>query len=309
MKRIIASILGLVGLLTAPAAFAQSATTPYGSPNYYASSFNLWSIPQTLPNSYTFAGRGVCNSSAQNLPFFVFNTNAPVYIADSNTANSEVLTPSAIVNNAGSCGITISPTHSHYTFQVRSGTAGLQESFNALQSNGAYPAIVLLDRNWWVQAAAVPGTTPAAMLTAAVGNASVLFEDITTAPATYYVPSSTSGAYTSGTWTGTKPTAAAGAGAGTSPTISDAGTALAGTVSLTTGTATTTGALFTLTYANTGQFLYAPVCKVKSVGTNVYSTFTVATTYPGGPHALVTVTVATTAPVASTAYSFSYQCQ
>jgi hypothetical protein len=299
--------LALVGLLTAPVAFAQTAVTPFNQPFYFASSFNTYSIPSQLPNTFQFAGRSICTESAQGLPFFAFNTNAPVYVQDQTSANSEVLTPSAVINTAGSCGIAISPTNQHRTFWLRSGTGGLQEALNTLQGGTQYPALVILDRNFWAGAAAVPGTTPSAIIAAAKGNATVMLEDITTAPATFYVAGSTS-SYVTGTWTNVKPTAAAGAGAGTAPTISDAGTAGNGVVSLTSGTATTTGTLFTLTWPTTGNFLYAPSCTVNSVGTNSYTTFTKATTFAASA-ATLTVTVATTAPVASTAYKFAYSCQ
>lgn len=307
MNRIKSLILAIAGLLLAPVAFAQTAVTPFNQPFYYASSFNIYSIPSQLPNTYQFAGRSICTASAQGLPFFVFNTNAPVYIQDQTSANSEVVTPSSVINTAGSCGVAVSATNQHRTFWLRSGTGGLQEAINTLTGGTQYPALVILDRNFWSGAAAVPGTTATAIVGAAKGNSTVLFEDITTAPATFYVPGSTS-TYVTGTWTNVKGTAAAGAGAGTSPTISDTGTAGSTVVSLTTGTATTTGTLFTLTWATTGSYLYAPACTVISTGTNSYTTFTKATAFGSGAASL-TVTVATTAPVASTAYKFTVNCQ
>ena len=199
MRRLACVLIALI-LSFAGSAFAQSSNTPYPTPQYYASAFNLWSLGSNFgngPNSFVWPGRTVCNSAAQNTNFFVFNTNAPVYIVDANSANNEVVTPSAVTNTAGSCGFTASPSHTHYTYQVKSGTAGLQEALNTLSGLANYPALVILDRNWYAAALNVPSTTPAAIIAAATGTSGVILEDITTAPATYYSWNGT--AYTSST--------------------------------------------------------------------------------------------------------------
>ena len=150
MRKILSIFLLLAAMgSVAPAVSAQTANTPFTAPQYYATSFQLWSINQQSPNTYIFQGRNLCNSQGQNMNFFVFSTTAPVLIADSNSANSEVVTPSAIVNTAGSCGATVAPSHNHYTFQMKSGTAGLQEAINTLTQQGGQPAVVVLDKNWW----------------------------------------------------------------------------------------------------------------------------------------------------------------
>ncbi len=302
MRKLKSILLLLTGALIAPLAVAQTATSPFTAPEYYASAFNLWSVNSQQPNTYIFQGRSICNSAAQGVNFFDFATNAPVFINDSNNANDERVTPSAITNTAGSCGVTISPSHTHNTFQMQSGTAGLQEAINTLKDQSAWPVVIVLDRNWYVNANQLPGTNANSVRGAATGDASVTLKDITTAGPTYYVWNGT--AYASGSFTNAAPTPAAGAAAGTGPTISVAGTstALIGTVNLTTGTATTTGTLFTATFA--GSFSYAGSCSVTSVGTNSFTAFTVATS---GSRTL-TVT-ATSAPTASTAYSFAYNCK
>lgn len=308
MRKILITIAALiVAAIGAPlAALAQTASTPFPVPVYYASAFSQWSLNGQSPNTYTFQGRTLCNSNAQNTPFFVFKTNAPIFIQDSNSTNNEIATPSAIVNTAGSCGVTMAPSHSHYSFQLRSGTAGLQEAINSIGGPSSVPATLALDRNWWAGANQLPGTSGATVLGAAAGNIGVIVVDQTTAPVTNYIWNGT--AYVSGSWVNTVPTSAAGAAAGTSPTIAQpVGTTLAGSVALTTGSATTTGTLFTLTYATTAQFLYAPTCTVTSSGANSFTAFTVAAAY-GSSHATVTVT-ATSAPTAATAYAFTYSCK
>jgi len=305
MRKALFSIVALIlaAICAAPVS-AQTANTPFTAPWYYATSFQLWSINQQSPNTYIFQGRSLCNSQGQNLNFFVFNTNAPVLIADSNSSNSEVVTPSAIVNTAGSCGATVAPSHNHYTFQMKSGTAGLQEGINALDGQGAWPALLLLDKNWWTIANQIPGTTAATILGAAKGDASVMVEDITTLGPTYYVWNGS--AYASGTWVNTAPTAATGAAAGTATSKVATGTALSGTYSFTTGTATT-GTVFTETWANSGQFQAAPgSCTVTSTGATAPPTLTVTNTYSS--HGIMTVSVAS-ALASTTPYSFSWNCK
>jgi hypothetical protein len=190
MKRIILTILGLVGLLTAPAAFAQN-TTPFSQPQFYATAYNQWAISSanSAPNSYLFSPGGVCNAAASGTTFYAFNTNAPVLIVDATPANTEVVTPSTVTNTQSQCGFTASPANNHYSFQVRSGTAGLQEALNALANgpSSSYPGLLILDRNWYNAANVIPGTTPAAIIAAATGTTAIIVEDITTAPATFYV--------------------------------------------------------------------------------------------------------------------------
>lgn len=289
-------------------AFAQTANTPFPVPAFYASAFGNWSIKGQDPNTYTFQGRSICNSNAQNMTFFVFNTNAPVWIADSNTANSEAVIPSAIVNTAGSCGVTVSTANSHFTFQLRSGTGGLQEALNSLAGAASSPAEVVLDRNWYAQAANVPGKTPAAIIAAAAGGSGVYLLDITTAPNTYYSWNGTN--YTPSASNQTVPAVAAGAGAGGTPTISVVGTGTSGVVTLTSGTAPTASAtIFTLTWPAiaSGGFQYAPNCTITSIGTRAY-TGTNATV--AGPPAVDTYTATSTALTASVSgYKWSYVCR
>lgn len=293
--------------------FAQSqSNTPYPVPQYYASAFGQWSIQLDNPNTYIFQGRTRCNSMANNVPFFTFATNAPVWIQDSNTANSEVKTPSAVVLTAGTCGVTIAPSNNHYTAWLRSGTGGLQEAINGSlgAATSAYPAEIILDRNWYAQASTTPGTTAAGIIAAAVGNASVYLLDITTVPNQYYSWNGT--AFTPSATNLTAPTVAAGTGAGTGPTIAvvAGSTGTAGSVTLTTGTApAASGIIFTLTWPSIalGGFQYAPVCTISSVGTRLYATGVTTTT--AGPPATAVLTASTVALTASVSgYKFSYSC-
>lgn len=312
MRKLLSIVALILAAFCAPA-FAQVSTTPFPVPEYYASAFGTWSILGQSPNTYIFAGRSICNFNAQNTPFFAFNTNAPVYIQDSNTAESEVVTPSAIVNTAGSCGVTVATSNNHYSFSLRSGTGGLQEALNSVKASGGIPALVVLDRNWWTYANNVPGTSGAAIIAAAAGGYGVIVEDITTSPAAFYVWTGTAYSATAAFWQNTAPTLAAGSAAGSGPTVANksGSTALSGTANVTTGSSTTTGTLFTETFptnsGTVGSFQNAGTCTVNSSGANSFTAFTVATSFTGS-HRVLTVT-ATGAPVAATAYSFSYNCQ
>ena len=300
------SVLVLVASLGAPA-FAQG-NQPYQQRWYFASDFGQWSIVGAYANTYQWSPGTLCLVSANgSMPgsFFAFNTNAPVLIADSggSSANNEIVTPSTATFNNSSCSISVSPGNSHYSFQVLSGTGGLQEALNNISPTAPAPAVIWLDRNWYALANSLPGTTPAAVIAAAKGGVSRILVDNTTAGFTYYIWGGS--AYASGTWLNTAPTAATGAAAGTATSKVATGSALNGTYSFTTGTATT-GTVFTETWATSNQFLYAPVCTVVSIGANTPPTLTITPTY-GSSHALLTVSVAS-ALTSTTAYSFQWAC-
>lgn len=306
-RSIIVALIALVATGAAVPAMAQGNQT-FMQRWYFASDFGQWAVRGQQANTYQWSPGTVCNVSAvgSSTSFFAFNTNAPVLISDITgpTTNNEVVTPSSVTQTNAYCTIAVSPSHNHYSFQVQSGTGGLQEALNAISPTAVVPAVVWLDRNWYSLANAVPSTTPAAIITAAAGGVSAILVDNTTAPFTNYVWQGT--AYASGTWVNTAPTAATGAAAGSATSKVATGTALSGTYSFTTGTATT-GTVFTETWATSNQFVYSPVCTVISTGATAPPTLTVTPTYAGGTHALLTVTVAA-ALTSTTAYSFQWAC-
>lgn len=304
-KRLLFLLLTLVGFTSAPAQ-----TTYVSSATVSAYAYGQWSLAGQAANTYTFSPTSLCSvGSLGGMRFPAFSafgaSNAPVFINDTGTpANSEVVTPSAILT----CGVTISPAHTHTAFSLNSGTAGLQDAINAVVTGAtAYPIVVLLDRNWYAQVATIPGVNAPAIIFNAKGIPAAYLEDVTTAPHSLYVWNGTN--YVPGTWTNIAPAVAVGAAAGTGTAISVtlASTAGVGAVQLTTGTGTTTGTLYTLDWATTGSFLYAPTCTVTSIGGTPFTTFTVAPTFASS-HATLTVT-ATSAPAVSTVYLFSYSCK
>lgn len=272
---------------------------------FFASDFGQWSIKSQQANTYQWSPGSICLSSAVGsaAQFNVFNTNAPTLIVDATPANSEVVTPSAVTQTSSFCTITITPLNQHYSFQMVSGTGGLQEALNAISPVAPAPSVVWIDRNWYALANQIPSSTAATIIGAAKGGVSAILVDNTTAPFTNYVWNGS--AYASGTWVNTAPTAATGAATGTATSKVATGNALNGTYAFTTGTGTT-GTVFTLTWAGSStQFQYAPVCTVSSIGANTPPTLTVTPTFSS--NALLTVTVAS-ALSSTTAYKFQWAC-
>ena len=307
-RSIIVALVALVAICAAPAVQAQGNQT-FQQRWYFASDYGQWAVRGQQASTYQWSPGTLCfvsPSGSAGAGFFAFNTNAPVEITDLTgpTTNNEVVTPSSVTNNNSYCSIAVSPGHTHYSFQVNSGTGGLQEVLNAISTSRSAPSVVWLDPNWYALANSVPATTPAAIIAAAKGGVAAILMDNTTAPFTPYIWNGS--AYsTTGTWVNTAPTAATGAAAGTATAKTATGSALTGTYTFTTGTGTT-GTVFTETWAGSNtQFHYQPVCTVTSIGTNTPPTLTVTPTY--GSNALLTVTVAS-ALSNTTTYSFQWAC-
>lgn len=162
----------------------------------FARAYNGWSIIGQQANTYTFNG-GVCNYSPYNNgntpSFFVFSGSQagvtvynPVAIIDANPTQSEIVTPTSTTQSGASCGFAGSVLNQHTSFQLQSGTAGLQEAILTQQQSS--PVLdVILDKYWYQSIAALPGApTPASIIAAAKGNANVGIVDTTTAPWTFY---------------------------------------------------------------------------------------------------------------------------
>lgn len=301
---IAALILAAIGAVSG---LAQSNQT-YAQREFFASDFGQWRIPSQAANTYQWSPGSICSTSAANIQFFPFATNAPVLIVDATAANTETVTPSAISATSSFCSVTISPGNQHFSFSVTSGTGGLQEVLNQISSSNAYPVAVILDRNWYSLAAAVVGKTPAGIIASVAGSAAAFLVDRTTAPYTFYSWNGTN--YTVAATLVTPPTVAAGAGAGGSPTIALVGTGTSGVVTLTSGTSpTASAAIFTLTWPSVanGGFQYAPNCTVTSIGTRAYTGTNASVV---GPPAVDTYTATTSALTASVSgYKWQYTCR
>lgn len=328
MRRIVLSLIVLLASLTP--ALAQG-FNPAGSPPWVlAANYGRWAYQNQAANTYTFTplnsvnGCQVTQLDFQNKPTFYAFSNAvalaPVYIADVNSANSEVVTPgSYLTPTSTTCGVNLSPSNSHTTFTLQSGTGGLQEALNALKSGGT----ILLDSSWYSLVSGIATAnstltnqiTPAGVITSASCVAGETVIDVTSNPWSVY-GCNQSGALILQT-PAPKPSIAAGSGAGGSPTIAilAGSNNSSGTFTLTSGTTPSASAtIATVTFSAPdygGGFPYAPTCTVTSVSaTEPYTSGTVSTTAGSGTSGGTLVfTASATALTASTSgYKFSYSC-
>jgi hypothetical protein len=77
-----------------------------------------------------------------------FNANASVKIVDITPANTETVTPAAtpVTYQGATCTINITPTNSHFSFHLRSGTCGLKEAQN---DKGTAAGTILVDQKFY----------------------------------------------------------------------------------------------------------------------------------------------------------------
>lgn len=290
-------IAALLLALSAAAGFAQTHQP-------VASQFNTWRASGGQLNLIAGANLAAtvtpCSQSAGSANFSTLAASTPIKIWDpGNTAIDEIITPTAV----SGCTATFTTTNAHPSpWYITSGTGGLQEAINANALTGQINPVIL-DTAWhqggWNQQTAYN----------AAGNNTTPLIDVTIAPNVAF------------RWNGTHyiqsyainnvaiPTIAAGAAAGSSPTVSIA-TGSSGNLmvaNVTTGTATTTGTLFTITIgtAPPGTSSGNPACVAQSVGAN---NFPVVLTVAGASGTTFTGAVSVAPPV-STAYIFAISCQ
>lgn len=186
MRKIVTLVLLAATLLTG-VAFAQSGGNV--QPNSLrAISFAQWSI-LSQSSAFSWSPVGLCyvpSPASAGAQMFPFATNAPVYIQDSPSgANNEIVTPSTVTAPGSSCGFTATTSHSHSSFYVMSGTAGLQEALNQLKSLSTPASVVVLDHSWYSQISAI-GATASSVIAAASGSTAINLVDQTTSPWTWY---------------------------------------------------------------------------------------------------------------------------
>lgn len=335
VRKVIASTVFLLALLAPVASLAQGFIPAQAPPWVFADNFGRWALQGQQANTYTFqvSGLSPCQITKLNFgnssTFYAFANTvalAPVFVADVNAANSEVLTPGSYLEpTQSSCGPAIAPVNNHITFSLQSGTGGLQEAINAVGGFTApYPTQIYLTPEWYklvngisTQNSTLAAITPATIKAAAKGSVTAIVVDVTTAPPTQYVWTG-SGGYVSGTqyWVqGAHPTLAAGTGAGTSPTVAITGNSVTGTVTVTTGSAVPAAAdpIFTLTWPSPGTagsptsgWQYAPTCTFTSTGISPGVTTNSSVI---GPPAVATLTSPAAGLTSSTGgYSWTYLC-
>jgi hypothetical protein len=288
----IRKILAAFALLST-AAFAQNVT---GSG--VASQFNQWQASGSVnlvAGANPLVTVSPCQAVAGGKNFPVLTASTPIKIVDPNNPSiDEVLTPTSIT---GGCTATFTTANAHTTpWYITSGTCGLQEAINNVAQSGVLNSIIL---DYKFHAFGCGQST----VYGAAGSANVSLVDVTISPNSAYRWNGTnylsSYSYNTGSLT-----VAAGAAAGTGPTIANTtnGTANSWTVTLTTGTSPTTGTLFTETFG-TAFPTGGANCVVQSVGANSSPALTVAATST----TVETISV-TTAPTAATQYIFNGTC-
>lgn len=281
--------------------FTCSAQTVANQP--IASQFNNWRV-QGNSNLAASANPQVaftpCLVFGGGKQFNAISASTPIKIYDpGNPSVDEIVTPTSIVVTSNGCTATITPSNAHTTpWYVGSGSYGLQEAINAYSLSGQINPVIL--DTAWHQAG---GSQQIAYN--AVGNYNTPILDVTIAPSvafrwngTHYLATSAVNGFTA--------TLAAGAAAGSSPTVSN-GTGASGNLivaNITTGTATTTGTLFTETVGTTPNSSGNISCTAQSIGANP---FPVVLTQTPASATIATFTV-TVAPPVSTAYAFAISC-
>jgi hypothetical protein len=110
-----------------------------------ASQFNLWQVPSNGPNTYQWPSQ-TCVVQGGKQTFQAFVAGTPVKIVDADPTQTEVVTPSLVVNQNGLCSISVGPAHPHYSYKIMSGTFGLQEAINSL---GSRKGVILLTQDWY----------------------------------------------------------------------------------------------------------------------------------------------------------------
>lgn len=338
MRRLIAWAIFLLAFLT-PALVSAQGFIPGPTPPWaFADDFGRWSFRGQALNTFTFTpsqsvnGCLVTNYNENQPQFLATGASvgfAPVLIYDDgNPTNSEIVTPtSTLAPTQTTCGWNLSAVNTHKTFHLQSGTAGLQEAINTLGTfTTPYPSVVYLTPNWYKLVngittlnATLASTTPASIIAALKGSVQVIIVDITQATPVTYVWHGVAAGYVSGTqywaFSTTKPTGAAGLGAGTGPTLTVTGNSVTGTVTLTTGTSVPAAAdpIFTLTWPSPGTagsptsgWNFAPTCTFTSTGTSPGTTTNSAVI---GPPPVATLTSPAAGLSSSTAgYAWTYLC-
>lgn len=145
-----------------------------------ASQYATWKVSGYAPDTYSGFAPAACRVQGGASFFPAFSMGTAIRIVDSNPRLSEVVTPSAVVDDGSACSVTIHPAHHHQTpFYFTSATAGLQEAINANIAIPGPNTIVLT--NQWYQ---LGGS--AAVIASVHGAASLGLVDVTQVPTKWY---------------------------------------------------------------------------------------------------------------------------
>jgi hypothetical protein len=225
--------LQLIAFLTfalSAVCFAQNGGQSFQQKEIWASDYGTWQIQGQSPNTYFWRPASLCQAPIPNGGngfFNALNVNAPIYIVDSDTTKSEVVTPTSVIINGSLCQASLTAMNSHFSYNLQSATGGLQEALNAIPPTIPYAVQVKLDRNWYTMVASTKGQSPSAVIAAAKGSTAANLVDVTQAPAVYYKWNGTAyvaqgGSGGSGTTTNPFTMSASGSGAAPGTTFNGA---------------------------------------------------------------------------------------
>jgi len=197
-------LLLIVSLLIT-AAFSQNPATQGSASGRYG--LSAWAINNQrvasqynydLPSSY--GGNAIAggtysfpiNSCTQLLSFGggrnvnPFAANASIKIIDVNSTLTETVSGVVPTYSGGICTLGISPSNTHYSFDLRSGTCGLQEAINDLGANGGE---VIIDQKFYDDGctqATITGLNPLVTSTSGPIRQNVYIHDISAGQDTWY---------------------------------------------------------------------------------------------------------------------------
>lgn len=154
------------------------------SVTYYAADYAYGINPQVDPAivqsgsnaagvSGTYVIKGWQTATSFGREFTTFNTNAPINLLDAAPDSAVVVSATSIDYVTNNINVTVTtPTHAHGKgLLIASGTAGLQECINDLQTRTPTGGVIVIDGTW----ANFGGTT--AMITSAVNGANIVISD------------------------------------------------------------------------------------------------------------------------------------
>ena len=146
-----------------------------------ASQFGEYQVP-TVGTGFSFPPE-TCQVNGGNRNFPAFTAGIPIKIVDTNPANTEVVTPVAVIVNSGVCAVSMNTSYTHTSFYLTSGTGGLQEALNNGNQRTGAPNTVILNADWY---ALVAPANPATVIASVHGNSTLSLIDVTTSPYTAY---------------------------------------------------------------------------------------------------------------------------
>ena len=294
-QAVTAVVLLFVGLACALTASAQGNLPPTW---VFARAYNGWSIIGQQPNTYSFNG-GACNyfpyNNGNTPSFFVFSglqgattVYYPVAIVDANPSSSEIVTPSSTLQSSASCGFNGTVQNQHTSFQLQSGTAGLQEAI-VTQQQSAPVFDVILDKYWYQSVSALPGSpTSQSIIAAVTGNVNVGIVDTTSMPWTFYA------------WNGTKYAAVSATGSQGFTSVTPIAAPAALSTSATTNGIITTASTGGTIASSAGTFRLAATYVTNVGGETLISTDTASTSTIAVGSSTATNSITVTSPAAET---------